>query len=91
MEEKIKDSDIDIQLSEKKEVYQVKEKKNMREKNRKIYRMSDGSERAVFYAASVHELNEENGSYEEPENSITEESGGEYAHGENRLFKVDFN
>lgn len=43
MEEKIKDSDIDIQLSEKKEVYQVKEKKNMREKNRKIYRMSDGS------------------------------------------------
>lgn len=91
MEEKIKDSDIDIQLSEKKEVYQVKEKKNMRGKNRKIYRMSDGSERAVFYAASVHELNEENGSYEEPENSITEESGGEYAHGENRLFKVDFN
>ncbi len=90
-EKKTKEIENDIKLSEKKEAHQVKEKKNMRGKNRKIYRMSDGSERAVFYGASIHELNEETGCYEEAGNAITADSDGKHAHGENRLLKVDFN
>lgn len=70
-EKKTMENETDIQLTEKKEVYQVKEKKSMRGENRKIYRMSDGSERAVFYGAPIHELDEETGSYEEAKNDIT--------------------
>ena len=90
MEEK-KTMETDIQLTEKKEVYQVKEKKSMRGENRKIYRMSDGSERAVFYGAPIHELDVETGSYEEAKNDITADPDGKHAHGENHSFKVEFN
>lgn len=90
-EKKTMENETDIQLTEKKEVYQVKEKKSMRGENRKIYRMSDGSERAVFYGAPIHELDEETGSYEEAKNDITADPDGKHAHGENRSFKVEFN
>lgn len=51
----------------------VKEILNLREVNKKVYLMSDGSYKAVYYPRAVHVLNEETGNFEDIVNALSEE------------------
>jgi len=51
---------------------------SFRERNKKIFRMSDGTEQEVFYASDVHTLDEEDGQYKDIENTIIEEADGKH-------------
>ena len=54
--------------------------------NRKIFRMSDGTEQAVFYPEAVHVFNQETGMYENAGNTlVTEEDGKHFAGSTDRL------
>jgi len=44
-----------------------------RKRNRKVFRMSDGTQQAVFYAADVHVYNPDNEHFEEIDNTLQEE------------------
>ena len=77
----------EIQVEEeKKKANAVSEIREMREENRKVYRMSDGSEQAVYYPEAVHVYDEETGEYEEVDNTLKEEEDGRhYRNGKNRF------
>ncbi len=51
----------------------IKEIIQLREVNKKVYLMSDGSYKAVYYPRAVHILNEETGCYEDIVNALSEE------------------
>ena len=57
------------------ELYEIRE---MREENKKIFRMSDGSEKMVFYPEAIHVYDEKTGSFEDIDNSIVEEDDGRH-------------
>lgn len=62
----------------------------LREENRKVFRMSDGSEQAVFFPEAVHVLNEETQTFDDVDNTITlEEDKRHYKSGKNH-FKARF-
>ncbi len=52
----------------------INEITNLREVNKKVYLMSDGSYKAVYYPTTVHTLNEETGTYEEIVSTLSDET-----------------
>ena len=67
--------------SEKKKVpkaVRIGEVSEFREKNKKRFKMSDGTEQEVFYASDVHVLDEEAGLYENIEDTIIEDEDGKH-------------
>ena len=48
----------------------------MRDVDRKVFRMSDGTEQAIFFPEPVYVRNEETGAFEDADNSLTEEEDG---------------
>ena len=57
-----------------------------RERNKKRFKMSDGTEQEVFYASDVHVLNEATGQYDDIEDSISEdEDGKHFTNGKNNF------
>ena len=69
-----------------KSVFVVSEIPELREENRKVFRMSDGSEQAVFYPEAVHVFNEDTKKYENVDNTFAEEEDGRhFRNGRNRF------
>ena len=56
----------------------TKEIPELRTENRKVYRMSDGSEQAVYFASPIHEFDEEAKAYKEADYTLKEEADGRY-------------
>ena len=56
----------------------VNEIQELRGANRKVFRMSDGTEQAVFYPTSVHVYDDETHSFKEVENTLVEEEDGRH-------------
>ena len=72
-----------VHLSDSKKELEIPE---MRTANSKVFQLEDGSYQEVFYAEDIHFLNDENGKYEELDNTFTEdESGRYYKNGRNRF------
>lgn len=57
-------------------VVRTNEIPELREKNKKRFKMSDGTEQDVFYATDVHAFDEESGEYLDIEDTITEDENG---------------
>ncbi len=75
---------------EPKRTVRVNEILELREGNRKVFRMSDGTEQAVFYPETVHVFDEDTETFDEVDNTIKEEEDGRhYVSGKNH-FKVRF-
>lgn len=63
---------------------------DLREGNRKVYLMSDGSKQAVFYPETVHVFDEDINIFDDVDNTLAEEEDGRhFVSGKNR-FKVRF-
>ena len=60
------------------EVVRVGEVPEFRERNKKRFKMSDGTEQEVFYASDVHVLDDEAGRYDDIEDTLTEDEDGKY-------------
>ena len=77
--------DLPLQVEEPpKKITRVNEIAELRDKSRKVFRMSDGSEQAVFYANAVHVFDEQTESFEEVEHEIVmEEDGRHYRNAKN--------
>lgn len=56
----------------------VNEIQELRGANRKVFRMSDGTEQAVFYPTPVHVYDDETHSFKEVENTLVEEEDGRH-------------
>ena len=77
--------------SHKKKVVRMSEIPALRDDNRKVFAMSDGTQQAVFYAKSVHVYNHETDSFEEADNTlVAAEDGRSYINRKNR-FVAHFN
>ena len=72
-----KDVSVKVQQKPKKNV-RVSEILDLRESNRKVYRMSDGTEQAVFYPETVHVFDEDTKIFDEVDNTIIEEEDGRH-------------
>ena len=59
-----------------KDKIRVGELLELRRENRKVFKMSDGSEQAVFYPETVNVLNKETGLFEPVDTTLCEEEGG---------------
>ena len=62
----------------------------MRAIDRKVFRMSDGTEQAVFFSEPVHVRNEETGAFEDADNSLTEEKDGKHFRSRKNHFLARF-
>ncbi|MBE5922136.1 MAG: hypothetical protein E7269_05230, partial [Lachnospiraceae bacterium] len=81
--------DIQVQNAPQANV-RVREIRELRGENRKVFQMSDGSKQAVFYPQQIHVKEEATGELEEVANTLTlDEDGGHYRNGRNR-FKAAF-
>ena len=56
----------------------VNEIQELRGANRKVYRMSDGTEQAVFYPTPVHVFDDETQGFKEVDNTLAEEEDGRH-------------
>ena len=69
-----------------KKVFAVNEIPELREECRKVFRMSDGSEQAVFYPQAVHTLDEQSRQFVEVDNTLVEEEDRlHFRNGKNRF------
>ena len=77
----------DIQIQEPpKTKFQVNEIRELRTETGKVFRMSDGTEQAVFYPDAVHVYDETTAAFEEVDNSLVEEEDHRYyRNGRNRF------
>lgn len=80
-------TDIPIAVdAEPKKNVRVGEIIELRESNRKVYRMSDGTEQAVFYPETVHVFNEGTKTFDDVDNTFAEgEDGRYYVSGKNHF------
>ncbi len=69
----------------------VREIIELREGNRKVFKMSDGSEQAVFYSNDVHLFNEKTKRFEDVDNTLKEQNDGKYLVSQRGNFKAKFN
>lgn len=77
--EEIENEDIPVMVeAEPKKNVRVGEILDLRENNRKVFRMSDGTEQAVFYPTPVHVYDDETHSFKEVENTLVEEEDGRH-------------
>ena len=58
--------------------FEVEEIPEMRKENKKVFRMSDGTEKAVFYPEALHVYDEKTKSFEKIDNSLVEEEDGRH-------------
>ena len=90
-DELVKASDMPITNEEKPTPKTTEEKKDKKPKavrmgeipefrgrNKKRFRMSDGTEQDVFYASDVHALDAKTGRFEEIEDTLTEDEDGKH-------------
>ena len=89
--EEIENEDIPVMVeAEPKKNVRVGEILDLRENNRKVFRMSDGTEQAVFYPETVHVFNDDTKTFDDVDNTIVEaEDGRHYVSGKNH-FKARF-
>ena len=59
-------------------VVRVGEVPEFRERNKKRFKMSDGTEQEVFYASDVHVLDDKTGQYDDIEDTLTEDEDGKH-------------
>ena len=71
--------------AEPKKTIRVSEILNLRERNRKVFRMSDGSEQAVFYSETVHVFDEDTNTFDDVDNTLAEEDDRHYVNGKNHF------
>ena len=72
--------------AEPKATVRVSEILDLREGNRKVFRMSDGSEQAVYYPGTVHVYDEDTDTFDDVDNTLVEEEDGRhFVSGKNRL------
>ncbi len=64
--------------NDKPKAVRVGEIPGFRGKNKKRFKMSDGTEQEVFYASDVHVLDEEVGQYDDIEDTLTEDEDGKH-------------
>jgi len=96
-EENIEPADemTDVALSvmvepEAEKTIRVSEILELREGNRKVFHLSDGSQQAVFYPETIHVLDEDTNTFDAVDTTITEdEDGRHFVSGKNR-FKARF-
>ena len=69
----------------------VSEILELRSENKKVFRMSDGTEQAEFYPNAVHLLDEETGEYIEPDNTLELEADGKHYRNKKGRFAAKFN
>lgn len=62
----------------------------LRDQNRKVFRLNDGTEQAVFYPEAVHVFDEETQRFEEIDNTLTEEEDGRYIRNGKNGFMAKF-
>ena len=62
----------------RKEPFEVDEIPEMRNSNRKVYHMSDGYEKAVFYPETMHVINSTTKKFDMTDNSLIEEEDGRH-------------
>ncbi|MBR4016260.1 MAG: RHS repeat protein, partial [Oscillospiraceae bacterium] len=79
--------DIPVMVeTEQKKIVPVGEALDLREENRKVFYMSDGSEQAVFYPETVHVFDGDTNTFEDVDNALMEEEDGKhYVNGKNRF------
>ncbi|MBS5843862.1 MAG: DNRLRE domain-containing protein, partial [Clostridiales bacterium] len=69
-----------------KKKFQVNEIPELRGENRKVYRMSNGDEQAVFFSEPMHVYDEESETFVEVDNTLTEEADKRhFRNGKNRF------
>lgn len=88
-EEKNEDIPVVVEAEPKKNV-RVSEILELRESNRKVYRMSDGTEQAVFYPETVHVFNNDTKTFDDVDNTIVEEEDGRHFVCGKHRFKARF-
>ncbi|MBE7058966.1 MAG: hypothetical protein E7387_07740, partial [Ruminococcaceae bacterium] len=74
-------NELDVMLepeTKEKQNIRVSEILELREGNRKVFRMSDGSNQAVFYPTNVHEFDEETNTFYDMDNTLNEEEDGRH-------------
>ena len=77
--EEIENEDIPVMVeAEPKKNVRVSEILDLREGNRKVFRMSDGTEQAVFYPETVHVFNDDTKTFDDVDNTIVEEEDGRH-------------
>ena len=77
--EEVENEDVPVVVeAEPKKNVQVSEILDLRESNRKVYRMSDGTEQAVFYPETVHVFNDDTKTFDDVDNTIVEEEDGRH-------------
>lgn len=62
----------------------------LRDKNKKVFNLSDGTQQAVFYPHDIHFFDDETQSYQEIENVIVEENDGKHFTCKNPHFTAKF-
>ena len=89
--EETKHEDVAIALEpEQKKKLRVNEILELRESNRKVYRMSDDTEQAVFYPKAVHTFDDNTNTFNEMDNAVVEETDGKYFTNAKKDFKAKF-
>ena len=85
--EEIENEDIPVMVeAEPRKNVRVGEILDLRENNRKVFRMSDGTEQAVFYPETVHVFNDDTKTFDDVDNTIVEEEDGRhYVSGKNHF------
>lgn len=85
------DGDAPLTLeNEPEQAVRVGEIAALRGENRKVYRMSDGTEQAVFYAEPIHAFNADTNTYDNVENTLAEEEDGRHIIGGRHAFIARF-
>lgn len=72
------DADFPVMVEKPKANFRVGEILELRDDNRKVYRMSDGTEQAVFYPEPVHIFNKAAKTFEDVDNTLAEGEDGKY-------------
>ena len=80
---------VSQEVKSRKIPFEVSEVPEMRGKNRKVYRMSDGSEKAVFYPTPIHVFDMNTNRFEEVHNLLTDDDGRHLCSTQSR-FKASF-
>ena len=76
--------------AEPKQAVRVNEILELRQSNRKVFRMSDGTEQAVFYPNPVHVFDENTNTFDDADDSFVEEKDGRHFVSGKNHFKARF-
>ena len=67
-----------VEKDTKKAPFEIDEISNLRKANKKVFRMSDGYEKAVFYPETLHVFDSNTKNFEKVDNSLIEEEDGQH-------------